>query len=393
MRNHFILLFLMAVCLGCGQKKSEIIHIINDNPNKYDSTYQMVKTGEISIPLDSITAPDAESICFKKMENGRNSIAFLNSMTGAIYVYDFEKLKLLKVIKPKKNGVAGVGKIMGFYWHSRDSIFVYDDWKGKISLLNDSGKVTENFHLNIVGKKNHLFPSIQLSSHQVWRLKNNDLTMSGISMGEYDFENETNRPLMLMFNLKSQQKQFFQKYSPIYTGANWGGLNYRTGFTAFNNKNEVIASFAADHYIEKTNLEDFKTERFYAGSRYIDTISSLGLPKSETMKKENRNTVENHYWNNHSYSTIIFDEYRNMYYRIAEIGIEADEKKEQGRSVKQFSIIILDENGKKVGETLLPKRSHSRLTFFVTSSGLHLKKYSADEDHFIFSVFTPVKND
>jgi hypothetical protein len=101
------------------------------------------------------------------------------------------------------------------------------------------------------------------------------------------------------------------------------------------------------------------------------------------------------------YGNLVYDKYRNVYYRIAYPGGEMEEDVNYleiyrtGR--KKFSIIILDENLNVVGETLFPEYTYMSNVLFIDENGLHIrtnhsKNPEFNEDVFIFDCFELTKN-
>lgn len=79
---------------------------------------------------------------------------------------------------------------------------------------------------------------------------------------------------------------------------------------------------------------------------------------------------------NPNYGNLIYDKYRNVYYRIAypkteiEKGVRGLELRSYGR--KLFSIIILDKNFNIIGETLFPKYTYNSNLVFIHKDGLYI---------------------
>ncbi|GHT70444.1 hypothetical protein AGMMS50239_38830 [Bacteroidia bacterium] len=101
------------------------------------------------------------------------------------------------------------------------------------------------------------------------------------------------------------------------------------------------------------------------------------------------------------YGNMIYDKYRNIYYRLAypkvelEDGVDYISLTSQGR--KKFSIIILDEKFNIIGETLFPEYTYNSTVLFVHQDGLyicnnHPKNPEFNEDILSFQCFELTKN-
>jgi hypothetical protein len=79
---------------------------------------------------------------------------------------------------------------------------------------------------------------------------------------------------------------------------------------------------------------------------------------------------------NPNYGNLLFDKYRNVYYRIAypetkiEKGVNGLELLQYGR--KRFSIIILDKDFNIIGETLFPDYTYNSTVMFIREDGLYI---------------------
>lgn len=90
-----------------------------------------------------------------------------------------------------------------------------------------------------------------------------------------------------------------------------------------------------------------------------------------------------------TYGNIIYDKYRQVYYRFAFPEVEMEEERDylgiyhNGR--KQFSIIILDKDMNIIGETLFPEYTYNPYLLFIRKDGLymstsHFKRTDFDEN-------------
>lgn len=79
-----------------------------------------------------------------------------------------------------------------------------------------------------------------------------------------------------------------------------------------------------------------------------------------------------------NYGNILYDSYREIYYRIAypktdiDASIRPLELMDYGR--KNFSIIILDKKFNKIGETLFPDYTYNSVQMFIREDGLYISE-------------------
>ena len=96
------------------------------------------------------------------------------------------------------------------------------------------------------------------------------------------------------------------------------------------------------------------------------------------------------------YSGIKYDRYRKLYYRLAVHPIDLVNVQNQRNHLKdkQLSVIVLDENFKIVGETLLPTKRHLYTTWFVGEAGLYISNHNRSnsligENVLSFTIYEP----
>lgn len=116
---------------------------------------------------------------------------------------------------------------------------------------------------------------------------------------------------------------------------------------------------------------DFKElKKYSAKSRYIKKTKVEVLPEATIdyrLKRKCELPV---------YGNLIYDKYRNVYYRFAfpkqDLDGERDfmEIYQEGR--KQFSIIILDKDFNILGETLFPEYTYNSYIYIIREDGLYL---------------------
>jgi hypothetical protein len=74
------------------------------------------------------------------------------------------------------------------------------------------------------------------------------------------------------------------------------------------------------------------------------------------------------------YRGILYDKYRDVYYRFAVSKGNEKAPLHQTRYHADISVIILDSDFKWIGETILPKNVYSYKFWFVGQDGLYISK-------------------
>ena len=362
----------------------------NPNTNKFINRCKIEYIGDKCFELDDETSYLSSYIQFIDNDTARY-FTFTNEYNNSIYFYDYTNSAFIKKIKYEKEGNNGVGEIQGYDYINDDSIFVYAYRSSRMFLTNSNSSVINSFKplyksrkYNSVKEMTSFPPAPYAQSNSPIRFVNGNVILAGLISGEYISENSTNRPVSVIYNLTDKSIKYRNNYPEIYQEYNWGGgLTYRMPFFE-TNKNNIILSFAADHYIENYSLISDSSTRYYAGSSAIDKITPFRYPKSVP---QNNQMVMDWYRENPSYEGIYYDKYKDLYYRIARLPNKNYKRGDFGNR-KPIIIIVLDSKLNYLGEGKLPVDLNLNTTnCFVTKDGFHIQLFDDNEDSFTFCKF------
>lgn len=363
-----IVLFFAFTLYSCSEYKK------NENPyreNNKNLKYELVDSFNIEFPLDSITSHIFSALDYN---DDLGILSFLSN--GRILMYDYEKKVQINTINLQCSSPSSYTII------NKDSIIVIDYNNRNLMICDIAGKITDSY--NLVPKIRYAPLPISKTSPII--LRNGFVIFWGNMAGEYSDEDEKNRRVMGILNLQSRDVDYYMPYPDIYK-KNWGGGLYRWVYSDYNESLDLyVISFPADHNIYTISGDKKVSNKYYAGSRLIDATSYLNQPKGIPIDSEQK---IKHFVENHSYSRILYDKYRNVYYRIVEIksiykGIPGWQK--------QISVIILNEKFQIIGETFIGSSNlNSRYAIFVNKNGLHIPQKS-NEDILKYKSFVLCKN-
>jgi hypothetical protein len=282
-------------------------------------------------------------------------------------VFDIQNGEKIKSITFDEMGPNAVGKIK-YFSVTDDKEFLLTNNSTTMYLANDTGEViskveygnSENGFLNsparlgstffgdILHFENKLLIP-QLPSGNWNSLSKSDFSSFPLQIEVSDFK------LINNSNIFYPENYFNENYFDIY-------------FSRVKVGDSLIYSFSTDHSIyvhdivrsQKMEIADVNTRHFNE-FRNVDKTSieayintSLSAPK---------------------YIALWYDTYREVYYRVAFIGVSdnnsTDPQKEIGFK-SNISIIVLDKNLKKVGETKLPEETYLVENMFIDQDGLYL---------------------
>jgi len=178
-------------------------------------------------------------------------------------------------------------------------------------------------------------------------------------------------------------------YKDLGTSAGFG-YQYRRIFDGEN----FIYSFLYSDTVYKISKDHQTAEKYILKSKYIPQIKINRL-KTDDFNKILRLTCEEA-----TYEDLLYDKYRNVYYRFACPNTTVDNNDSYLEIIrsgkKQFSILILDYNFNIIGETLFPEYTYVPTAHFINEDGLyiscsHFKNPNYNDDWLKFQRFELVK--
>jgi Domain of unknown function (DUF4221) len=182
------------------------------------------------------------------------------------------------------------------------------------------------------------------------------------------------------------EKKFYVNYPKSYYGKNWGGTYLRMVYATNVKDSLIVVSFPASNELAVFNVLTNTT-------RYIDcfpNIDSVVTPVS-TMKdlKIKQIDIAKHFFKQYSFQGIIFDKYRNIFYRILFKPIAMKNKAKNSIGNLAPQILVYDSTFKYLGFTQIDGNIYSNSTYLVHPKGLLVQKIndSNDEEHIYFDLF------
>jgi hypothetical protein len=149
---------------------------------------------------------------------------------------------------------------------------------------------------------------------------------------------------------------------------------WRTNLDWCRGKNkEMVYSFSSSSFIV---VEDsLKNKIFYnANTKHIDTIPPMASWENVEIKISYMRTTP-------FYKEILYDKYRNLYYRIA--------KSYKKKNLPRYTLIILNEHFTKLGEADFPfyTTNDNRSIPLIGKDGIYFRKLDATSNNISFYVY------
>ncbi len=334
----------------------------------------------LQLDLDSLTIPNSENIYL---------------IDSFLYICNPEE-DLITKININTNHITNTvlnfkrfGKVQKFstLWIQKEKVFAVKAKSKKGFIFNLNGILLDSFQLAKTDESNLgkvITDNPLVSTIQPLLIKDSIVHSLGFALieGNYDKKN-----LRFVLCASSRNENFFYvNYPESYNGKNWGGTYLRMVYGTNVGDSLMVVSFPASSDLAVFNILTNTT-------RYINcypNIDSVVAPVG-SMKELNKKQIDiaKHFFKQYSFHAIIFDKYRNIYYRILfkPIPIDNQIKNSIGKLDKQ--ILVYDAAFKYLGFTQIEGSLYSNPTYLVHPKGLLIQKLkdNKDEEHIYFDLF------
>ncbi len=359
------ILFLLAIMIGfsCNQQ--------SEKPQA--DAYSLQPVDEyINLPIDEDTYVPRSEIAHFEL-NGTEYIAFQNSQEPQILIYNLDKRVLEKKITYQQEGANGIGRyIYDFHIKNFDEIFLLPSHRQVIYKTDGKGRLLHKYNMEtmtdglLIGPivtsmgKMVLFGSKFYIVQDVNKSFGNDLIeKSGVGITLDTLNNEVKMLPMKHLALIS--------YEDLHTNAAFGHHFRRT----FDGEN-FLYSFHYSDSVFRVSPDHKRMERYQIKSKYITEVKN---PQSRSVDIDYKKIFELN-CEAATYEFIVYDKYREVYYRMAHPKTEVDPKDDHLEVLrsgkKQTTIMILDKELNVIGETLLPEYTYVPDVYLVREDGLYL---------------------
>tara|TARA_A100000171_G_C2133289_1_gene148168 strand:- start:592 stop:1761 length:1170 start_codon:yes stop_codon:yes gene_type:complete len=385
MKPTFLSYILISTILfGCTQKRTEPINL--------ESLPKLVKIDNITLKLDSTTVTNSENSIEYFTDKGHEYLAKFNKPDQSIKVFSLESGEVAKNIQMSTTGPNALIDFDGvpnrFKIISMDSIIVYNGVKSELVLINSKAEILKKWEVTD-RKIDPDYPVFPLDTYSKIIINEHGLILSGnISWSETGLP-----PLALIkwHEDKVSQTQIpdnFEIYNQ-YPINNIGTMDLFTSSNTTNNQHEILVSYALDHRILildkdlKVSYKELRNPRLGELKIYGKDIRKIN-PMTE-------NALYDHVYSTGVYHSIIYDPYRNIYYRISRIPVPVKEFSElMSKGIpfySDYSVIAYDEHFNPIGESTFNNSSLDHRMIFVSKKGLNIKNYPDNEDLLTFTTF------
>jgi hypothetical protein len=369
-RVHTIGLFSALLLLtGCSDKQNS------------QATYSLVATDKrisFNVGPDLADATYLSSVYIYTDDNGKEYLTFQNIGEPEIYIYGVNDGELYRKYTFEPEGNNGVGSLGGYLMKSPNEIYMMSTSLREI-IQTDGNKITKRMRYIDMPRLHDDMPLPTMG--YAWTFVQEEMFFIGDSLyiaqslnHEYDNPAMQSPVKIIIDTAKREIQPFNFTYSIDISAADYFARN-SNGFSFnlshfFDGKN-ILLSFADREEIYVTDVSGTLIRTVPAKSRYINNVKTFRPSKDFASMPEFLKYECEHPF----YGSIIYDKYREVYYRIAYPPTEMENDVNYldawrfGR--KEFSVIIMDKEFNIIGETVFKDYSYSSRMLLVTKEGLY----------------------
>ncbi|WP_288373688.1 DUF4221 family protein [uncultured Algoriphagus sp.] len=384
MKNIYLIAIIIFLSFSCQETK---------NKSHLGYGKKVLKNiSSIFFKIDSVSAYNYRFFDYGYVDS-KESLIILNENNFSIDFYDLEKGVVFKRIDLPKEGPYQLDRMQGLTFHNQDSVFLFSYMmlKNNAILSFDSG-VYHVFRPKL--KQETVFDQIlNHSSTNSMRtlVVDNELVFNHLSLrsprSPSSFFEEVPSSFFLDLETDSMSYSSTFDYPFSYLQKTWPE-SFIFHSKVRNDEGEILVSWPALDSIYVYDAQFNFLKRVPSKSRFKSdlTLENTALTNQDVSRIVLTNT---------HYPLFIFDPYRELYYRFANIGGDFDpDNLVSSNSVlaNEFSVLVYDHNLEFLGEQKFPAKTYNQYMAFVGEKGLYLPRtnfYSSEinEDQVVFDVF------
>lgn len=382
MRFNFILCFCFFALSSCSQVP-------------LDDSYELKFKEKLSLEIDEqVYCFSKAMFAFKDPNSGKEYLSYENNEKGQheIVIFDLHSGQIDKRIQIEKDGPDAIF-MFGHYPVDLNTFYVTSPGRHIIYKIDGSGKVLDSYDYAL--STDEEFLTIASSMSIIYRpliMRDSCLYFpQALLKSTMEPEDWSKTPMGAKLDMKNRTVEKTElRYPMMFSKRLHAMSQIETGCNLIFDGTNFIYHFAKRDNI-LVSRDNRSMEVYEVKSRYANAIKpSLNSP-SGILELERETISQAMYWH------LIYDPYRELYYRFVFFPCEFNEKDDVMKLThtrQEFSIIILNKNFEVIGESKFPKNRYMPKMVFVGEKGLYISENNPsnenfNEDELIFSCFLP----
>lgn len=379
----------MLLFYGCINKKAQ-----NDPIVEYTIHATLKPSSQLlKLKIDERTSNLSNYIFTYFQADGKQYLFYLNESNLELHQFDIDEQYLVKSIKLDAEGPHGVAPVSGFYVHTADSIYI-GSMRKAIHLVNSEGKIKQTIRYKNTAWYDYSFmePFPLMASHVYTPLilVENKMYLFSMAQGSFTYLKTENKLAnqRVCFEIDTLKKT--GRFLPFtYPEDYWSKGVIEPSLSRIYANGKFIYSFFGDHNLYVT--EDHTSYiKYFAGSSNFSEFKYYPSIEPSVDEYVRFFSETSGYW------SIMYDPFREVYYRFVVIGNEPDSGISPQEAISyapNFSIIILNKHFEKIGEVAF--KNNTKYVFnnsFVGRKGLYISNNHPDnlmneQDYLSFTLF------
>lgn len=370
------------------------------NHRSNDQTEIKIKeVSEYEISLDRFTSPVEEYIQYVPNWKGIEVIAMHVRRKNQIKLYSLNEGYLVDSIKYETQGPSAIKIVYDFHIFNEDSIVLNHRYQYTMSLMDQDLNILKQF--NFLPEGVELDPKTQMPTsgdtylvvfdHKklIKKLGSKLIITTSPDRNQFDPYYYDADNLLISLDMETMEVKGLMGFPEKMKGKTWGYAHADFFSTYLPDIDKLLVSFAADEKLYLLDVELGFVESFNAKCKSLKKIRPFGSKISNPSQEEALDYI----FNMPIYGSVLFDPYRNLYYRI---GLAAVPNygttfiRDPLHNPREISVLVFDLNFKKVAEQRIPHAENGVYLdrCFVNEKGLNITYVDLEnEDKLYFKTF------
>ncbi len=376
-RNGLLLAIFATLCWAC-------------NPSNEKQALSLKIVDEVVFQAKDLIPVNPRIMQFVVADSGNYLFAYNHGVKRYQFIH-FGTGEVVKEVPIEREGPNKVNGITGWVLN-QDSLWVIGQNSPSFNLLNYKGEVLKSKTFSNPKGPIPINYIILNSYNRCFQLGSKIFGPQTMLQGHHDISSADLDQYQLVYSYDFKEDTVVW-YDVNYSADYWDAGKKKSDFSWTRRNNELVIAPFYDHEIQVMDMETGTvTLRKEAKSNRIDNyyyVNEIPWGKNEGII----NSISHDH-----YGPILFDPYREIFYRIFIPGYEMEEELSQealrllDRSRPLAGVLVLDMNLNVIGEHLFETAQiHPTQNMFVGKEGLYLSMNNEnhadyDEDHFRYMV-------
>ena len=387
--NIKICIVLLLIFVSCT---NNIVTVENEKFGTLTAICELELVNEKKIALDDVTATNPAYMQFVTDSFEGSYLTLLNKYNNSIYLYDYNTGNYVTKFVYEREGSNGILGVAGYYIKNMDSIYLYNRPMVELVLADSTGRVKDKISLK--GEQEDWpfhYPQYDFKTICPIIEKSNNLLLPGFFPFGLNDSLVNKFRFTTCYDIKTNNTSHLFTYPPEIFGnnANWSDPAYMQVYSSLMPTGEIVHSFSASHNLYIHKLDADFSRIVYGGSNVARNIKSIDWDINSGYTPPEK-ILYLHYIQQDLYSAILYDSWREVYYRYMLQGIPEATTDTRINS-KKIIIVILDKEFNYLGETNIGTgEDWNWNNSFITEEGLNIEYKDIndiDENFLYFKIF------